>query len=180
MKAAFYFFTRSRPRPREHASSSIIERLSFHGKYEKQTLNISSDSFRRKNFSSEISRSWKRNEFLDHWRSDDSERKKTRDVARGGRLKPLDLTIFFRTRELCRFDSFLRDVVYLRRNGNLTRNGNIPVDGVLHARIPSRKEEQSCCHRSWQFVIHRLGGGHESREEKRHGEGIRDLETIDE
>lgn len=179
MKAAFYFFTRSRPRPREHASSSIIERLSFHGKYEKQTLKISSDSFRRKNFSFKISRSWKGYRLLDHRRSNDSERKKTRDVARAGRLKPLDLTVFFRMRELCRFDSFLRDVVYLPRNGKLTRNGNIPVDGVPHARIPARKEKQSCCHRSWEFVIHRLGGRHESRGKKARRRDSRSR-TIDE
>lgn len=45
-------------------------------------------------------------------------------------------------RELCRFDSFLRDVVYFPRNSNLTLKGNIPADGVLLSRIPAGKKSK--------------------------------------
>ena len=62
--------------------------------------------------------------------------------GRKRQLKLFNFTISFRMRELCRFDSFLCDVVYFPWNSNLTLKDNIPADGVLLSRISAGKKSK--------------------------------------
>lgn len=94
---------------------------------------------------------WKRKRFLCHWWNNDvrwNKRAVRRTVwlhrlsGRERQLKLFNFTISFRMRELCRFDSFLHDVVYFPRNSNLTQKGNILADGVLLSKIPAGKKSK--------------------------------------
>ena len=70
-------------------------------------------------------------------------------------------------RELCRFDSFLRNVVYFPRNSNLTPKGNIPADGVLLSRIPAGKKSKVVTIDLGNSLFTELAEGRYQGEEKR-------------
>lgn len=69
-------------------------------------------------------------------------------------------------RQLSRFHSFPRDVVYFPRNGNPTRKGNIAADGVPLAGSPAGKKSKVVTIDLGDSLFTELAEGR-SREEKR-------------